>query len=367
MEQSVLNALQTLWGGSAEPVCAVNKKLEPVWAPDARTKKLLIRMSSELTVSSETLLPVLPPDGNVIFSDADGDAVRCTIRPIPAGDEPLFLLTFDRSPASRSFSPAETRAMLRAQSDAGHTAAAQFVQSLHFLIDEHPELNEPGSVDKWLSRAENACYGLLNSTAHCEEMLWYSGFDSESEEYKEFIITQDISPTLRRFITDVGKAVGSNLTVTESAVGSGLFAAVDEERLLVALLLMFITTHRGDPKLRSMRFSAERAGDLIRISMAFTPGSGGESCMHPSMSRDISLTGNEMLLSRFCETFSASLTRQVLDGFSSAVLELPAQEKPERSAPRLGSSSFSYSAGRFSMTRVLLTELLEPEDLAPME
>ena len=364
MEQAIRDALRVLWGRSEDPVCAVNSAMEPVWAPDARAQKYLLRLSAQLSASAEMPTPVIPTDGNVIFSDTDGNAVTCSIRLIPASAEPLYLLIFRTQRELSGFSPAEARAMLSSQANAGHTVAAQFIQSLHFLKEAHPELADSMEAQKWLILADRACYTLLNSTVRCEEMLWYGGYCSGINNAAEAI---DIREQIQSFADEIDSITGSNLTLADSYLEYGLYTRVDPERLSIALLLMFITTQHGDPNLRSMRLSAVRTDDVIRITMTFTADdTAGESLLHPSRSIDISLSGDEMLLSSFCAAFGASLSCQRLEGYSSAVMELHAEEHAADEKIMLGSPPSSYAAGRFSLSRVHVSEILDPEDFAPL-
>ena len=72
MDQSAKNALELLFGGSEDPVCAVSRGLKPVWAPDDRARMLLRCLREELVAASETSEPVLPQDGTVLFDSEKG-------------------------------------------------------------------------------------------------------------------------------------------------------------------------------------------------------------------------------------------------------------------------------------------------------
>lgn len=359
MEQSIQDALQLLWGHSENPVCAVNSMLRQVWAPDGRAKKYLPGLAAELTASDSLPMPMLPPDETVIYTDAEGEAVSCSIRQLCVPDEPLYLLIFRQPAGGRRFTSAEARSLLRTQTDIGRTAAAQIMQTLRYLRSNIK--SDDTETCAWLASAEAACYSLLNGAAHCEEMFWYSAFNFDTQDQ---FAARDLRPTLRHFAEVTDMLTGSSLNLTECTIGPDLYACMDIDRLKFALLLMFVTTHGGDPRLTKMRFSASREESVIRIVMTFN-GSEDEdtvSVLHTPQAADATLAGNEMLLSRFCEVFNAALTRQVLDGFTSCTLEIPAADSQKEDLRQFSSAVLAYDSGQFSLEHVLLSELMHPQD-----
>ena len=346
-----------LWGASEDPVCAVNADLELVWAPDDRAAAYLPFFFAELNASDALPIPVIPFGSEVLFTGPDGSAVSCTAQRLALQEETI-LLQFCTKPVRRSFSAGEIRALLRTQSEVTHTAITQILQAFHLLRscfgEEHPEMQA------WLDTAQDAGYAILNNVSHCDELYWYSMFDSFS---KSALKVQDIYIPLKRFAEMTDRVTGSNLTLTECSLMHGMFAAVDSNRLVFALLMMFVMLHGGDPKLTEMRLDAAQKDSKIRITLTLAAGqNGAESAAHAPVFRDSSATGCEMLLNRFCETFDASLTRNAGKDAKSCTLELPAAVLTDTTVIPLASAPAYYDGGSYTLYHVLLSPLFHAKD-----
>ena len=358
MDKSVKRALELLFGGSEDPVCAVSRGLKPVWAPDDRARMLLRCLREELVAASETSEPVLPQDGTVLFDTGETQPAFCTIEPLALPGEELYLLRFPETPP-RELSPAETRLLLRAQTDLSRNAVSNIMQTLHFSETDE-KAGKGVDLQKIIRETENACYELLNSCQHCEEALWYA-FDAPSAKENA---PQDLYLTLRQFAGQIGKLTAGSLRITDCRMEHGLYARVNPDRFFYALMLMFLGTHGGAAVFNEMTLFAERRDDRICVRLAFSSGEGGLAAFHPPLSRNISITGNEILLDKFCRTFGAELIRGSNPAQPVCTLLLPAADPDTGSLP-LASAIGSYDEGSFSPARILLSEIMDAGDFPP--
>ncbi len=357
MDSSVMQALQMLWGSSEAPVCAVSRSLEPVWAPDDRFRPLLRVLRTELLSEDQTAVPVFPQDGTVLFDAGGSRPCCCTVLPLAVPGEELYLLRFPELPEDRHLTPAETRLLLREQTDLSRYAVANIMQSLYFSESSEKAGKKP-DLQALIHEAEDACYALLNGCQHCEEMLWYafcSPLDTENTG------VQDLRMPLRQFADRIAELTAGSLRITECLIEPGLYARTDPARFSYALMLMFLTTHGGAPELNEMKLLAEQRDGSVRIRLSFSSGEQTCSVFRRTHIRNISLTNNELLLGRFCRTFGAVLNRGEDPARPECTLSLPAADPGEGALP-LSSSKALYSDGSFSEMHILLSEIMRAAD-----
>ncbi len=363
MNLSEEKALELLYGKGTDPVCAVNLHLEPVWTPDRRAAALLPYLTEEMVVSQNTGEPAVPLDGTVLFRGPEQEPLVCRIQRLELSDERLYLLQFSPAPAYRELTPVEIRTLLRTQTDISRNAVPRIMQAVHFAVSQIEDAADR-NVQSCVKEAEDACYAILNGCVRCEEMFWYASFDAMTEAEIE---VQELRIPIRRFIEQITRLTAGSLTVSVGMVDIGMYAKVDANRLFFALILMFLTTHGGDGRYSEMEISAQNIQDKIEIRMSFSKGKQQKTCFHEPAFRDISFSGNVILLERFCDVFGAKIIRETRNSRKECILCIPGAEPDYGSVP-LSASIAQYETNAFSMMHVLLSDVIHAADFpAPKE
>ncbi|MBQ8920628.1 MAG: hypothetical protein IJ060_00500 [Oscillospiraceae bacterium] len=355
MDLSVQQALQLLYGSSEVPVCAVDRRLDLIWASDSRCRTLLSWLRKELPASVSSPGVILPPDGTVLFDIREDQPAACQIQRLTVSGEELFLLRFPEHSERRELTPQESRAMLRSHTDICRSAVASVMQTLYFAENDLRNGRAP-DLREVIYDAEEPCYTIMDSCQHCEELLWYT-YHSQDEVQE----IQDLTITLRQFAEKLTRLTGSSLKLTDCRIERGLYVKIDPERFAYVLILMFLSTHGGVPERNEMTLQAEERDGRVRIRMAFSKGRKRKSLFHLPLSRDISLANSASLLERFCRIFSAEIIRGDDPEKPECTLILP-EAAPDYGFLPLSSLQNPYDEGSFGLLHVMLSEIIHPAD-----
>lgn len=362
MHQNIIQALQTLYGSAANPVCAVDRSLRVVWQNRADAEKLVRQISLHTLTGSES--PYTPPLSaeSTFFVRTEKQRMRCTVQPLSFGNAAYYLLFFEPVSGGAAMTAAELRTVLERQADVCRELAAMLVHTVRNTAGETDEVGLPldAAARQSYLQMQVIVYSLMRRSLSCSELLWYENFAGAQ---RSGITVQNIGTMMRRLSNQIAVISGGWLEVRGDDIAQKLYAPIDSKRLTYVLLVLVSAAIAKYAVSGVFSCKAYQQEEQIRIEMCFAPHAAGTARDIPPRYSMVQpdTAGDQTIIRRFCDAFDVEITERVVPGCTAHVISIPALTAGS-SCNILRSDRETYGkTDRFSVSHILLSDILPTE------
>lgn len=362
MKQETIAALQKLYCGTDELVCAATPQFQMLWQSDARAGELLPVLGRQLGGAEKTAEVPIPSDRTVVLSYVSPPVV-CRIDTLSEDGERYLLIRFQPVPEKRELDLPEMRAMLYSMVTTGRQAVISVLQAFH-KVEELLQANQLAADPAVERLLHEACYALLNHDVRCDELLWYENLGKTQHAPEQAAFGSiNLTSELSRFLSDLHAVTDGLIHVEAAEITDDLFAQTEPRRFQFALLAMFVLLQGSDPARTGFSLCAKQAAGQIEIMMTLRqimPPAEEPLPFRKRMQPDGTLLSEDVVLQRFCDAFGARYRVLTQAESVSGILTIPAAEPPQ-DRTQLGAGLARYNAGKCTLAHVMLSAVISAE------